>query len=196
MAMAHNGAPVVLADSADNAGGGSASDSTFLLKALLDKRVPAAALGPLWDPGVVDMCFQAGVGATLPLRIGGKVGPQSGMPLDVSATVTHLKRGATMSGLSGSVAPLGDVAVVKVDNVHVVINSLRTQGFGREMFTQFDIDLEETKILVVKSSQHFYASFGPVASKVAYVDSPGSMPMDFTQLPFKKARTNIWPFQK
>ena len=43
--------PMVLADVSDNAGGGAASDSTFILKALLDKKVKDAAIGMFWDPG-------------------------------------------------------------------------------------------------------------------------------------------------
>ncbi|MGT2492417.1 MlrC C-terminal domain-containing protein [Cupriavidus basilensis] len=35
------------------------------------------AVGPLWDPVAVRIAFSAGVGARLPLRIGGKVSPMS-----------------------------------------------------------------------------------------------------------------------
>ena len=69
---------MVLADVSDNAGGGAASDSTFILKALLDRKVKDAAIGMFWDPGAVKLAFEVGEGAELDIRLGGKLGPQSG----------------------------------------------------------------------------------------------------------------------
>jgi len=190
-ALAHPAQPVVLADGADNAGGGAPSDATFVLRRLLERGVGSAALGPLWDPGSVAIAFEAGVGARLPLRIGGKVAPVSGDPLDAVVEVRALARGATMPGLSGSVEPLGDCARVAIGGIDVVLNSRRTQGFATELFTQFGIDLAERRIVVVKSSQHFHASFSRVAARVLYVNAPGTLTEDLTTLPFRKARRAV-----
>lgn len=192
--LASNHMSVVLADSADNPGGGAGGDSTFILERLLARQVDNAVVGPFWDPVAVGYCMQAGVGATLDIRIGGKVSRFSGTPLDVHLEVLALAREATQDGLSGTTAPLGDVAVVRIAGVRVVLNTHRTQGFGTNLFTQFGIDLAETKLIVVKSSQHFHAKFGPIASEVIYVDTPGVVPADFTTLPFKHARRTLWPF--
>ena len=54
---------VVVADTADNAGGGAPGDNTSLLKAMLARGVGAAALGAIWDPIAVAACADAGVGA-------------------------------------------------------------------------------------------------------------------------------------
>jgi microcystin degradation protein MlrC len=193
-ALAKNAMSVVLADSADNPGGGAGGDSTFILQRLLERKVENAVVGPFWDPVAVGYCTQAGVGATLNLRIGGKVSRFSGQPLDVTVEVLALAKDAYQDGLSGTRAPLGDVAVVRIDGVKVVLNTHRTQGFGTDLFTQFGIDLAETKIIVVKSSQHFHAKFGPIASEVIYVETPGVCPADFTSLPYQRARKTIWPF--
>jgi microcystin degradation protein MlrC/gamma-glutamyltranspeptidase len=61
-ALAAPRGPVVLADTADNAGGGAPSDSTFFLARLLERRVERACLGPLWDPVAVRFCHLAGPG--------------------------------------------------------------------------------------------------------------------------------------
>jgi microcystin degradation protein MlrC len=192
--LASNSLSVVLADSADNPGGGAGGDSTFILDRLLARKVDNAVIGPFWDPVAVGYCMQAGEGASLDLRIGGKVSRFSGTPLDVRVEVLALKKDAYQDGLSGTIAPLGDVAVVQIDGVKVVLNSHRTQAFGTNLFTQFGIDLAETKLIVVKSSQHFHAKFGPIASDVIYVETPGVMPADFRSLPYKRARKTIWPF--
>jgi microcystin degradation protein MlrC len=193
-ALAKNAMSVVLADSADNPGGGAGGDSTFVLQRLLERKVENAVLGPFWDPIAVGFCQQAGVGANLDIRLGGKVSRFSGPPLDVRVEVLALAKNAYQDGLSGTRAPLGDVALVRIDGVKVVVCTHRTQGFGTDLFTQFGIDLAETKIIVVKSSQHFHAKFGPIASEVIYVETPGVCPADFTRLPFKRARKTIWPF--
>ncbi|SPU51262.1 peptidase [Bordetella trematum] len=79
-ALAATGGPALIADAADNPGGGGAGDATFILQRLRERGVRNVALGPLWDPVAVRIAFSAGVGARLPLRIGGKVGPMSGQP--------------------------------------------------------------------------------------------------------------------
>ncbi len=191
--LASNRMSIVLADSADNPGAGAGGDSTFILARLLARKVENTVLGPLWDPVAVSFCHQAGVGATLRLRIGGKVSSFSGPPLDVTAEVLAVKKSAMQDGLSGTIAPLGDVAVVQIDGVKVVLNAYRTQGFGTNLFTQFGIDLADTKLIVVKSSQHFHASFGPIASEVIYVETPGVAPGNYRSLPYKRARKTIWP---
>lgn len=113
-ALASNHMSVVLAESADNPGGGAGGDATHVLERLIERNVDNAVIGPLWDPVAVSYCIQAGVGAKLDIRVGGKVSRFSGKPLDVSLEVLAVARNATQDGLSGTIAPLGDVAVVKI----------------------------------------------------------------------------------
>ncbi len=192
-ALAVPGGPVVLADSADNAGGGAASDATFVLRRLLDRNITAAALGPLWDPGAVRIAFAAGVGATLPLRIGGKVGPMSGDPVDAVCTVLALKPDLVMTGLGGTQQPMGDCALVHTQGVSIVLGTVRSQVFNTDLFTQLGCDLLQCKLVVVKSSQHFYASFSPIAKAVIYIDAPGSVTQDLNSLPYRKVPRSRWP---
>jgi microcystin degradation protein MlrC len=192
-ALAFDGGPVVLADGADNPGGGAAGDSTFILRRLLERGIANAALGPLWDPGAVRVAFDAGVGARLSLRIGGKIGPLSGEPLDAECTVKALISDMKMSGLAGSSVSLGDCALIETAGVQVVLITLRNQATGTDLFTQLGCDLAACKIVVVKSSQHFYASYSKVARHVIYVDAPGSVSGDLNTLPYRKVRRPKWP---
>ena len=59
-----------------------------MLRALLERGVTNAALGMIWDPVAVAVVMSAGAGATLDLRLGGKMGPMSGDPLDLRVTVS------------------------------------------------------------------------------------------------------------
>src|SRR4029450_7117947 len=82
--------PMVLADVSDNAGGGAASDSTYILSALLERKVKDAALALVGDAGAGRLAFEVGEGPELDIRLGGKPGPQSGPPIDARARVLKL----------------------------------------------------------------------------------------------------------
>jgi microcystin degradation protein MlrC len=191
-ALALDGGPIVLADTSDNAGGGAPSDATFLLRRLLEQGVGGTALGPFWDPVAVGFCRLAGVGARLRLRLGGKVGPISGAPLDVEAEVLHLAAGARQR-FSGGWTQLGDVAAVRIGGVEVLLNATRTQAFDPALFTDHGITLADKKLVVVKSAQHFHAAFAPLAREVLWLDGPGALTQDFARLPYTKVRRPIWP---
>jgi microcystin degradation protein MlrC len=192
-ALAVPGSPVVLADSADNPGGGAAGDATFVLRRLLERGIAGAALGPMWDPGAVRIAFAAGVGATLALRIGGKVGPMSGDPVDALCTVRALQVGLVMTGLGGTQQPMGDCALVHTQGVDIVLCSLRSQALDTDLFTQLGCDLLQCKLVVVKSSQHFHASYAAIAKAVIYIDAPGSVTQDLNSLPYRKVQRPRWP---
>ncbi|KAA5925022.1 M81 family metallopeptidase [Achromobacter xylosoxidans] len=187
--------PVVLADSADNAGGGAPSDATFILERVLARGIQDVATGPFWDPVAVQLCFEAGEGAQIKLRIGGKVAPVSGQPLDLACEIVALKRDAVMTGLAGTPALLGDVAVVRSQGVTIVMTTNRTQAMDTDLFTQFGVDLGAMKLVIPKSSQHFYASYSKLGRHVIYVETPGAITQDYNALPFTKRKLPKWPFK-
>jgi microcystin degradation protein MlrC len=91
-AVAFNGSPVVMADPADNAGGGAPADNIPVLRRMIERDVQNAAIDPIWDPIAVRLCFDAGEGAIFPPRFGGKIGPAAGLPIDAMATVIAIRR--------------------------------------------------------------------------------------------------------
>ena len=194
-ALAFNAAPVVMADPADNAGGGAPTDNTTILRRLIERNVQDAAVGPIWDPIAVRLCFDAGLGAQFPLRFGGKIGPTSGAPIDANVTVAALKRDCWQS-FGPTQVPLGDCAAIKVGGVEVVLISNRTQALGLELFRNLEIEPTERKLVVVKSTNHFMAAFGPIAKKVLYVDSDGPLSRDYRKIPYSKVQRPIWPLDE
>lgn len=192
-ALAFDGGPVIVSDGADNPGGGAASDSTFILRRMVERKVGNAAIGPMWDPIAVRIAFDAGVGARLALRIGGKISPLSGDPIDLDCTVKALKHDLVMTGLAGTPTLMGDCALVEANGIDIVLITLRNQAMGTDLFTQLGCDLAAKKIVVVKSSQHFYASYMKVGKHVIYAGAPGAVTLDLNTLPYKKARLPKWP---
>ena len=184
--------PVVVADPTDNAGGGAASDNTNIIRRLLARGCTDAAVGPLWDPVAVAFCHAAGVGETIPLRIGGKTAPTSGLPIDGNATILGLVKDGKQSFGSAKVK-FGDAAGIRIGGVEIALIAHRTQALGTEIFSTVGIDLSTKRYVGVKSTNHFYAAYAPIAAKVLYCDGEGPSPLDARKYPFQKARRTIWP---
>jgi microcystin degradation protein MlrC len=191
-------APFVLADTADNPGIGSAGDSTFLLRRLIERKVWGAALSPLWDPIATQLAFDAGVGATLDMRLGGKLGRGSGDALDVRVMVMRLTLEAWQP-FGGAMAPLGRMAWLRICGpddaraIDVVVNDHRIQTFHPDCFTEAGIDPLTPRLLVAKSTQHFHAGFAPIAREILYVSAQGSGSMDMAVLPYTRVTRPLWP---
>jgi microcystin degradation protein MlrC len=186
--------PVVLADTADNAGGGAAGDSTFVLRELLRRGVRDVALGMVWDPQAVAIATAAGVGARLSLRIGGKVSPMSGDPVDLDVEVLACRSDARQRSLTpGGSDPLGPAVAVRAQGIAIVLNSIRQQVFSPACFTELGIDPAAMRLVVVKSTQHFRSGFDAMAAAVVYADSPGSLQANLHELPYRHLPRPVWP---
>ncbi len=192
MALANPAGPVVLADVADNAGGGAPGDATFLLDAIIRRGIDNAVVGIFWDPGAMRICREAGEGAELDLRLGGKHGPMSGQPLDLKVTVKRLASDLTQR-FGDLPLPLGNVAWLQCGGIDIVVNDLRTQTFHPEAYTGLGIELASKKLVCVKSSQHFHAGFAPIAAEVIHVATPGSITPDYANIPYRNRAPNYWP---
>ena len=115
------------------------------------------------------------------LRIGGKCGPDSGPPVDLEVTVRRLLPEARQS-FGSAVAPMGRAAWISGAGIDLILNEARTQVFHPDGFTQFGIDLAAARLIVVKSTQHFYAGFAPLAREIIYVSAPGAIPPEFAEI--------------
>ncbi len=195
-ALAAEGRPIVLADMADNTGGGAAGDGTELLRELVRVGARSAVVACLWDPAAVRECAKAGVAARVTLEVGGKVDDRHGAPLSVTGTVRTLSdgrfvhKGPMMRGLPGR---LGTTAVLDVDDVKVILISYRWQTLDPEMIRFVGLDPLAEKILVVKSTIHYRAAFEPIAKEIIEVDAPGLSSSNLARFTFKRIRRPIFP---
>ena len=187
------GGPVVIGDVADNPGGGAPGDSTFLLRAILEQGIGDVAMGAFWDLGVIQICRDAGVGAVIDLRVGGKCSPSSGDPVDVRVTVRAIKDEHGQSAMGGRESLGACVWVEAANGVHLLLASLRSQIYGTDAFTGIGITLADKRVIVVKSTQHFHAQFAPLASEVLYVSTPGALSLDFATIDYRVRSLGYWP---
>jgi microcystin degradation protein MlrC len=185
--------PVVVADVADNAGGGAPSDNTAILRRLVGRGITRAVIGLFWDPQAVQFCLEAGVGSRFLLRVGGKCGPASGDPVDLMVTVRAAVEEHTQTGLSGGRLSVGPSAWVSADGIDIVLISKRQQTFAPDAFTGLGLTLSDKRIVIVKSTQHFHAAFAPIAQTIRYVTAPGAIPPDYAAIPYTKRTVPFWP---
>jgi len=195
-AQAIAGRPVVLADMADNTGGGAAGDGTEVLRELLRVGARSATVACIWDPEAVAACVRAGVGNTLTVKVGGKVDDRHGAPVEVTGRVRTLSdgrfvhKGPMARGLEGR---LGTTAVLQTGDVRIILISLRWQTLDPEMIRFVGIDPLAEKILVVKSTIHYRAAFEPIAHEIVEVDAPGLSSSNLARFEFKHVRRPIFP---
>lgn len=187
--------PIVLADGADNPGGGAPSDTTHILHALRAADIVDVAAALIHDPETVRQALVIGEGGEAEFAVGGKGSFLSGSPFRIRARVARILRGATQP-FSGTSWPLGDVVLLQGEGVSLVVSSVRSQCFAREVFDQMGLDPVGQRVLLVKSSQHFLASFGPIAAKVLYPEAPGVVTRAITTLPYRKRPRPLWPFEE
>jgi microcystin degradation protein MlrC len=177
--------PLVMADVADNPGGGAPSDSTFVLRALIDAGVRDVAIGMLFDPEAVQACHQVGVGGRLALRVGGKISRFSGEPVDLDVEVRAIAKAATMDVMGQAEFAMGDTAWVHSQGLDLVLGSIRVQTYAPSAFSHLGLDPAARAAVVVKSSTHFQAAFAGIAKGILLVTSPGALNFDFAQLTYR-----------
>ncbi|HNU12361.1 MAG TPA: M81 family metallopeptidase [Rubrivivax sp.] len=192
-ALALDRGPVIISDGADNPGGGAASDATFFLQRMLERGIGNAAIGPFWDPVAARIAAEAGEGARLKLRIGGKISALSGQPLDLDCSVRRVAREHMQTGLANTPTAMGESALVECAGIEILLCSLRNQAMGTDLFTGIGCELASKRIVVVKSSQHFYASYALLGGPVIYAAAPGAVTMDLKTLPYRKIARPKWP---
>lgn len=185
--------PILLADTSDQTGGGAPGDTTYMLKAMIDAGIRDAVYGPLWDPLAVGICFKVGVGARLPLRIGGKYESHSGPSLDVDAEILFLKRDAFQDQLASERVAIGDVAVIRAAGIEILLNTRRSGVFSPTMFTHHGITLADKQVIGLKNLYRHRDIFRPLTREQLFVATPGACPPDWASIPFSRIPRPIWP---
>ena len=192
-AVAERKGLVVLADWADNPGGGAPSDASFILARALQRGMRSMAFGLFYDPQLVEFCFAAGAGARIEGRIGGKLGRYSGEPIDFSGTVRNVKHDAVQQVFASSTDRMGDAACIDIQGIDVVVTSVRTQCYDPSAFGALGVDIRGLDGVVVKSSNHFHHGFAPLAGRIECVNTDGALTSDFRRIDYTRLTKPRWP---
>jgi len=195
-ALAATDLPVIIAEISDNCGGGAPGSGTHLLRALLAANEPDTCFGFLVDPATAAQAHEAGVGATIPVRLGGFTDELHGAPIEAEAYVKGLTDGrfvlTTPMG-AGQLEDYGKMARLVIGNVDVIVGTARSQTFDEGVFLLHGIDVRRVRIAALKSQQHFRAGFEPIAGTIIRCDTPGLTTSNLANLPYTRITRPIWP---
>jgi microcystin degradation protein MlrC len=184
--------PVVLADHADNPGGGAPGDSTFFLAAVLERGLRNVAIASFHDPAVVRIAADAGLGARIAVRLGGKTGPTSGDPLDLEVEVMAITPDLAQMAIDVPYS-MGPSVWLRHAGVDIVVCAKRAGVFATSIFEDLGIRIAERHIVIVKSSSHHEAAFNPVAMHTWKVATPGALDLDFARLDYGRRAGDFFP---
>ncbi len=199
-ALASDTFPVVLADAADNPGGGGTADATGLLRRLIERQVQGAVMAAVYDPETTVQAAKAGVGATIDVNIGGKVAPEvTGGPVSCRAYVKAITDGKyhnTGPTYHGLLMDHGMLAVLVVGTVTVLVGSIRAQAWDAELLRSCGIAPEKQKVIAVKSAVHYRGSYMEVTDKMFSVESSAAASLQIEKFDLDQCRRPMYPLDE
>jgi microcystin degradation protein MlrC len=189
--------PVVLVDTGDNVGGGSAGDGTVVLAEMLRQQATDGVVC-LYAPDEVRQCVSAGVGQEVTLTVGGKVDRLHGDPLTVSGRVRLLHDGSYVEPEvrhgGKRLNHMGLTALVEIEGRNLlVLNSLRHPPFSLGQLTCLGIRPERQRLLVVKAAIAYKAAYAPVGGTIIEVDTPGLTAVNPERFAYRHIRRPMYP---
>lgn len=199
-ALASDKFPVILADAADNPGGGGTGDAVLLMRRLIERQVDGAVVAAIYDPETVRQAAKSGVGATIDVCIGGKVAPNvTGGPVKCRAYVKAITDGKyhnTGPTYHGLLMDHGMLAVLVVGTVTVLVGSIRVQAWDTELLRSCGIMPEKQKVIAVKSAVHYRGSYQEVTERMLSVETPAAASQKLEYFSLDQCRRPIYPLDE
>lgn len=188
--------PVILADHADNTGGGAPGDATEVLRSFIDRDLQDGLVLYLVDPDVALQAQAAGVGSRPVFSLGAKSDPRQGQPVVAEAEVMAVSNGEfaydgpMFAGLTGNMGPS---AWLKMGGVSVVVVTARQQPLDPAFARSLGIDCRRMRYICVKSAVHFRSGFEQLAGAIYNIDTQAILTHDFSQLNYRRRRRPMYP---
>lgn len=193
--------PVILADVADNPGGGASGNTTYILEGLVEGGAKGAVLGVFNDPALANEALQVGEGASFRAVFNREETPPFSRRFEADATVVRIRDGDCVGRrgfYAGRRLNLGTTALLDLGGVQVVVISIRTQCADPVFFEMMGIDIAEARSVVVKSRGHFRAGFDEffAPEQVIEVDAPGLSSPVLSRFDFKHLPRPVFPIDR
>ena len=193
--------PVILADVADNPGGGANGNTTWILEALLKAGAQGAVLGIFNDAALAKEAQELGEGARFTAVFNRNEPDEFSKRFEAEAVVLRIRDGDCV-GRRGFYAErrinVGTTVLLDLGGVKVVVISIRTQCADPVFLEMMGIDIAKARCVVVKSRGHFRAGFdeffGP--DQVIEVDAPGLSSPILSRFDFKYIPRPVFPIDQ
>ncbi len=192
--------PALLVEPADNIGGGTAGDATFILRALLER--PFARCGVVInDPAAVSALAQIPPGQSLRAALGGKGSRLDPGPVELEVTLVRVTDGSFeledkkshLASMTGSHIEMGPSAVVTHGHLTILLTTRPTPPFDLGQWRSQGINPEEFEVIGVKAAVAHRQAYDPITKSSFTVRTPGPCTSALTTLPYEKVRRPIFP---
>ncbi|MDO5672093.1 MAG: M81 family metallopeptidase [Actinomycetaceae bacterium] len=180
--------PFFISDSGDNPGAGGADDVTVALNHLLNWKpiregTTSALHASIVDPAAAEICWKAGVGATVEVDLGGHIDTRDPGPQRIQGVVRALcddPRGKR-------------TAALQVDGLTVIVTSARNQYTQNEQFALLGLRTVDFDIVVIKIGYLEPDLFDAQADWMLAF-TPGGVNQDLSHLEYKHIDRPMFPF--
>jgi microcystin degradation protein MlrC len=181
---------LILADVADNPGGGAGGNTTWILQALHAAGARGALLGVFIDADLAARAHKLGVGAAFEAVFngGGKTDYAKRFAARARVLSLHDGRFVGRRGIfKGASVEFGPCAALDLGGVTVAVGSQRQQCADPVFLEGLGLDIGKARAVVVKSRGHFRAGFDEFfpPERVIEVDCPGLTSPVLSRFPFK-----------
>ncbi len=146
--------PFIITESADAPTAGATGDGPAMLHALAGWRSDRTVLATIVDAPSVSACHEAGVGASVSLRVGGSLDPRWSGPVRVDAEVVRVGDGdypLTGVGYTGITVSMGRFAVVRRGSMQLLLTELPAWSADPGTWRHAGLDPYDIDVLVVRS---------------------------------------------
>ena len=190
----------VLVEPSDNIGGGAAGDGTGLLRALVEHRVPNAAIA-INDPQAVQRLAVLPFGSKATLPIGGKGSRLDAGPLMLEVELVSRSDGkfeledkqSHLASMCGDRFDMGECAVVRHGGLTILLTSIKTPPFDLGQWRSQGIEPVKLSVIAVKAAVAHRRAYDKIAARMLWVDTPGPCTSNLRSLPYRKVRRPIYP---
>ncbi len=170
--------PIILADVADNPGGGGRGNTTYLLRALKAASAKGVIFGVFNDAALAAEAHRQGEGAIFTASFNAKETHEFSLPYDCEAKVVKLSDGQYVGRrgvLKNVSADMGPSALLDLGGIEIVVITHRCQCMDPRQLEMFDLDIAAARVVVVKSRGHFRGGFDEFfkPEQIYEVDCPG-----------------------
>lgn len=193
---------LILADCADNPGGGGRGNTMYLLKALKAAGAQHVLFGLINDPALAAEAHRLGEGASFRARFNNGETQSFSQPWEADASVVKLHDGPFVGRrglIRGVASDLGPAALLDLGGIRVAVITLRQQCLDPMQLEVFDPDiLAGARTLCVKSRGHFRAGFDQFTTpeNIIEVDNPGLTSPNLGNFDWTKLPRPVYPLDE
>ncbi len=196
-AMQNDKFPVVLMDTGDNIGGGSAGDGTAILDQLIRQNATGWVM-TISDAQANEAAFKAGVGGAFDMLVGARTDKMHGVPVRVrgrvkaltdgnfiETEVRHAGRRYFQMGLTAVIEAAGSTA--DLPNI-LLLTRTPSMPLSLHEIISNGVYPARQRILVAKGTTAPRAAYEPVAARIVEVNTPGATDVNPAHFTYRQVR--------